>query len=90
MAVGQEPVENAAALLVILGIVNTSDARQYEMDIMDLGRLGQRVCLLAEECGLGVFLTPAVADAQTLKSLNVSEPTKTIAYLFALGQKYVA
>ncbi|MDQ3802525.1 MAG: nitroreductase family protein [Acidobacteriota bacterium] len=90
MAVGQSPVEGAAALILLTRVVDTSDARQYEMDIIDLGRLGQRICLLSEEAGLGVFLTPALADDPTLKSLKSPDPEKTVTYLFALGKKHVA
>jgi nitroreductase len=87
MAVGQAPVEGAAAMILLTRLIDTSNARQYEMDVIDLGRLGQRICLLSEEEGLGVFLTPALADETILKTLKAPDPEKTVTYLFALGKK---
>jgi hypothetical protein len=90
MANGQAPVENAAVIVLLTSVVSVTSAKQYEMDILDLGRLGQRICLIAEELGLGVFLTPAIADGLTLTSLKAPEAEKTVTYLFALGKKNVA
>ncbi len=88
MAVGQAAVEAAAALILLTRTVRTSNATEYEMDILDLGRMGQRVCLIAEELGLGVFLTPALADESTLASLKVPDPENVVAYLFAIGKRH--
>lgn len=89
-AAGQAPVGGASAIVMLTRVVDTSDARKYEMDIIDLGRLGHRVTLLGEELGLGVFLTPALADDPTLGYLKSPDPEKTVTYLFGLGKKYVA
>ena len=89
MAVGQEPIETAAAVILLVRQIQIQSAKAYEMDLLDLGRLGQRLCLVAEELNLGLFLTPAVADAHTMVKLGVENPEETVIYLFAVGEKHV-
>lgn len=88
MAVGQEPVETASSVILLTRRARIQCAKAYEMDLLDLGRIGQRLCLVAEELNLGLFLTPAVADTHTLATLDVKNPEETVIYLFAIGGKH--
>lgn len=85
MTIGQEPISRAAAVvwLVAQNVVNRP--ADYEISIMNLGRLGQRICLAAEATGLGVFLTPAVSDSRTLEALSVEDRTTAVTYAFGIG-----
>lgn len=87
IAVGQAPVEGAAAVILLGVTARCHDPRLYEIDIMTLGRLGQRICLIAEEMGIGVFLTPALNDDLTFQALNMPQIETGIGYLFALGKR---
>jgi hypothetical protein len=82
---GQKPAGAGAATIWILSKIDTDCPGTYELAIMQLGRLGQRICLAATSAGLGVFVTPAVSDARTLDALRLSEPLRWATYLLSIG-----
>jgi Nitroreductase family len=58
LTVGQFPAGSGAATVWLTRTLETSNPAAYELDIIEMGRIGQRICLTATELGLGVFLTP--------------------------------
>ena len=87
MTCGQSPSSTGAATIWLVREIDESSTREYEGSIIDLGRIGQRVCVAAEHENIGVFLTPAVADKATLDALGVVDAANTVTYLFGLGVK---
>ena len=85
LVIGQEPAGSGAVGLWLLIHVDPDRPESYEDEIIQLGRLGQRICLAATACGLGVFLTPAVTDELLTERLGVSDSLNTVAYFFAIG-----
>ncbi|MGH3866086.1 MAG: hypothetical protein ACRDQ4_08100 [Pseudonocardiaceae bacterium] len=74
--------------LVIEWISSLTDPGQparYVMDLIDLGRLGQRICLAGAELGIGVFLTPAVHDCEACSMLGLTDAERRFMYVFGLG-----
>lgn len=57
------------------------------MGLIDLGRIGQRLCEVATDLGIGVFLTPAAYDIQTCELLGITEADRVLIYVFAFGVK---
>jgi hypothetical protein len=83
--IGQGWAAEGAAVLWLIRSVDPSRSSSFEPDIMDLGRLGQRICLAAAAERIGVFLTPALRDAELFRALSVADAGRTIAYSFTLG-----
>lgn len=85
MSAGQTAA-SAGALTVWLSLLtDLAKPVQYVMDLIDLGRLGQRICEVATQMGLAVFVTPAVYDRETCAHLNLNQPDNTLIYLFSVG-----
>lgn len=84
LTIGQAPIASGAATIWVVREVDFSPAR-YLNDTIELGRLGQRICLAATAAVLGVFLTPAVCDSPTFARLRLPAPERSVTYAFALG-----
>lgn len=87
LTIGQSWAGDGAAVVWLVRKVNTRAPEEYEPDIIDLGRLGQRLTLAATEAGVGIFLTPALNDRQLFTRLGISQPGHAMAYAFTLGRK---
>lgn len=64
-----------------------SENKDYNLSIIDLGRIGQRICLLTTDLGLGVCMTPAVNDSQVCSLLNITASNNVVFYSFNIGTK---
>lgn len=86
LTIGQSWAGDGAAVVWLVRALDPSAPERYEPDIMDLGRLGQRLCLAATATGVDIFLTPAVSDAPLFDVLQVECPERAIAYACTLGR----
>ena len=59
----------------------------YEQAQGVLGMFGQRACLWATDAGVGVFVSPAVADAATFDYLGLPNSDRWAGYVLQLGAK---
>lgn len=82
---GQTAASTGALALWISSLTNPGQPARYVMDLVDLGRLGQRICLAGAELGIGVFLTPAVHDSETCSLLGLADAERRLTYVFGLG-----
>jgi len=85
LTAGQSPAGKAAATIWLLQRVDLSKPDEYELAVINLGRVGQRICMKATEIGLGVFQTPAVSDTETMHQFRIEDPVNWVVYLFSLG-----
>lgn len=85
ISAGQSAVSTGALALWISSLTDPGQPARYVMDLIDLGRLGQRICLAGAELGIGVFLTPAVHDRQTCSLLGLTDADRRLTYVFGLG-----
>ena len=85
MTIGQAPASSGAVTIWLLRRLDLAKPEQYELDLIEMGRVAQRFCLLAVQARLGVFLTPAVCDAKSYSALGVEQAANVTAYVLALG-----
>jgi Nitroreductase family len=85
MSAGQTAASAGALTVWLSRLTDIGMPAQYVMDLIDLGRLGQRICEVATEMGLAVFLTPAVYDRDTCNHLNLKQADSMLTYLFSVG-----
>jgi hypothetical protein len=78
------PSSGALALWVSL-LTDPGRPERYLLDLVDLGRVGQRVCAAATELGIAVFVSPAVYDRPTCSMLGIDKPDQRFTYVFGLG-----
>jgi nitroreductase len=87
MTIGQKPAGDGAFVVWVCAEVKFDPPMVYELAALDLGRMGQRLCLTATALGLGVFLTPAVSDDTTFETLGLPDKYRSFVYLFSVGHK---
>lgn len=85
---GQTAASTGALALWISSRTDPGLPARYVMDLVDLGRLGQRICLAGADLGIGVFLTPAVHDSDTCSLLGLAGAERRLTYIFGLGIPY--
>ena len=68
-----------------MGLTDPEDPTGYVTDLLNLGRLGQRLCAVATECELATFLTPAAHDSATCSLLKLAQAERLLTYVFAFG-----
>jgi hypothetical protein len=85
MTIGQEAISWAAVIVWLFAEIPENDPASYELVLLNLGRLGQRICLLGTDLKLGVFMTPAVSDALIFETLRIPNAECHVTYAFGLG-----
>ncbi|WP_026730843.1 nitroreductase family protein [Fischerella sp. PCC 9605] len=85
LTIGQPFVEAGAAAIWLQRELDLSNPARYELDILGLGQIGQRICLAATAQGLGVFMTPAVSDKAIFNEFGISKQVETVIYFFTIG-----
>ena len=85
--IGQQPSSaGAVTIWLYVDIDELRDSAEYEVLAFEVGRTAHRICLAATELGLGVFLTPALSEADTCKLLSIdAPPEQLIPYLISIG-----
>lgn len=86
-SIGQPWTGDGGAAVWLVRELDPDAPPRYEPDLMDLGRLAQRLCLAAVAAGVAVFLTPAVSDAALFAAIQIDEPEFAVAYAFTLGAR---
>ncbi|MDQ2873998.1 MAG: hypothetical protein M3Y33_03940, partial [Actinomycetota bacterium] len=82
---GQTGVSAGALAIWVSSLTEVDRPQRYQMDLVDLGRLGQRICMVATELGMATFLTPAVYDTETCSMLGIEAADRRLTYVFGLG-----
>ena len=82
---GQTATSSGALAIWLSALSDPGHPGQYLMDLVDLGRLGQRICMAATELGVATFLSPAVCDRPTCSMLGIGQAERRITYVFGLG-----
>lgn len=85
MTIGQAPAGSGAATVWLLRRLELREPACYEAEIVEMGRIGQRICLASAAAGIGVFLTPAVHDLATYGTFQITEPHEWVTYVFSIG-----
>lgn len=85
LTIGQGWAAGGAASIWAIRRVDLAAPERYETDILELGRVGQRICISATAMELGVFMTPAVTDRDLFDALHVANPLEHVAYYFTVG-----
>jgi hypothetical protein len=82
---GQSAAAGGAVTVWLSLVTDPYHPAGYLRDLLDLGRLGQRLCEVATSLGLGVFLTPAAYDRKTCTLLGLHDAERLLTYVFAVG-----
>lgn len=82
---GQTAASSGALALWMSSLTEVDQPARYMMDLVDLGRLGQRLCAAAAELEIAVFLTPAVHDRGTCRLLGLGAAERRLTYVFGIG-----
>ena len=89
-ALGQTSVRDAAAVLLLTAVYERSTARYGERGIryvhIEIGHVGQNVCLQAVALKLGAVVIGAFDDSQVKRIANLM-PKEEPLYLIAIGRK---
>ncbi len=87
---GQQWIEDAAVIFIITGALDRTRVkygdRGYRYALLEAGHLGQNLCLLATELGLGTCALGGYIDAEVDKLLDVSLQKEVTLYLIAAGK----
>lgn len=85
LAIGQYPASAGSFSLILVNKSDIDSPVNYEEQFMSLGKIGQRICLIATRENLGAFMTPAIKDKDTFEKLGIPNPELCAAYLFSIG-----
>jgi SagB-type dehydrogenase family enzyme len=89
-ALGQTSVRDAAAVLLLTAIYERTTARYGERGVryvhIEIGHVGQNVCLQAVALRLGAVVIGAFDDPQVKKIANLAAKEEPL-YLIAIGRK---
>lgn len=87
MTIGQSCAGAGSMSVWIISELDLSNPAKYELDMMKLGQIGQRICISCAKQNLGVFMTPAVNDQLTFERLGLDNKKETVIYFFTIGHK---
>lgn len=87
MTIGQHWSSTGSAVFWLMQSMTERDPAIYCETISWLGNCAQRICVLAEFHGLGVFLTPAVHDVKTSTTLGIGDARHTLFYFLEIGTR---
>lgn len=87
---GEKWIANAAVVFIITGVFDRSRIkygdRGYRYLLIEAGHLGQNICLLATESGLGVCPLGGYIDLEVNKLLDINLQKEFTLYLIAVGK----
>lgn len=87
---GERWLERAAVIFIITGVLDRTRIkygdRGYRYILLEAGHLGQNLCLLATELGLGTCAIGGYLDAEVNKLLDISLQKEVAMYLIAAGK----
>ena len=86
----QEWLKEAAVIFIITGILDRTrikyNDRGYRYALIESGHLGQNICLLATELGLGSCALGGYMDSKVDKLLDINMQKEYSLYLIAVGK----
>lgn len=87
---GEKWIEKAAIVFIITGVLDRTRVkygdRGYRYVLFETGHLGQNICLLATELGLGSCPIGGYIDNEVNKLLDISLQKEVALYLIAVGK----
>jgi len=87
---GEKWIESTAVVFIITGVLDRTrikyGERGYRYSLIEAGHLGQNICLLATEVGLGSCPIGGFIDYEVNKLLDISLQKEVALYLIAVGK----
>lgn len=87
---GEKWVEKAAVVFIITGVLDRTRVkygdRGYRYALLEAGHLGQNICLLATEIGLGSCCVGGFIDREVNKLLDIDLQKEVSLYMIAIGR----
>jgi len=87
---GEKWITNAAIVFIITGVLNRTRIkygdRGYRYILIEAGHVGQNICLLATELGLGTCPLGGYIDTEVNKLLDIDLQKEVVLYLIAVGK----
>ncbi len=87
---GEKWIANATMIFIITGVLDRTRIkygdRGYRYVLIEAGHLGQNICLLATEMGLGSCTLGGYIDSQVNKLLDINLQKEFTLYLIAVGK----
>ncbi len=87
---GEKWTKNAAVVFIITGVLDRTrikyDNRGYRYTLIEAGHLGQNICLLATELGLGNCPLGGYIDDEVNKLLDINLQKEVALYMIAIGK----
>lgn len=87
LVIGQEWAGTGAVDIWIKKQVECLNPAMYEMSLMSLGAVGQRICIACTEEGISTFMTPAIKDEISFNNLKMDKSLEIALYHFTIGYK---
>ncbi|MEV2667418.1 hypothetical protein ABNE94_21530 [Paenibacillus larvae] len=87
LVIGQEWAGTGAVDIWIKKQVECLNPAMYEMSLMSLGAVGQRICIACTEEGISTFMTPAIKDEISFNTLKMDKSLEIALYHFTIGYK---
>lgn len=85
LVIGQEWAGSGAIDIWVKKVINFQKKSEYELEIIKLGSIGQRICIACTELDLGIFMTPAIKDIETNQMLQFGDAKQNIFYYHTVG-----
>lgn len=87
---GEGWIENAGVIFIITGVLDRTRIkygnRGYRYALIEAGHLGQNLCLLATELGLGSCPLGGYIDEEVNKLLDINIQKESALYLITVGK----
>lgn len=87
---GEKWIANATVVFIITGVLDRTrikyGERGYRYALIEAGHLGQNICLLATELGLGSCALGGYIDSEVDKLLDINLQKEFVLYLITVGK----
>ena len=87
---GEKWIANTSVIFIITGVLDRTrikyGERGYRYALLEAGHLGQNICLLATELGLGSCALGGYIDQEVDKLLDIDLQEEFTLYLIAVGK----
>jgi hypothetical protein len=89
LTIGQQWLKSSAAAIWLVAHLLLEEPSTYASAHIQLGRMAQRIAILATARKLGVFQTPAIEDNKLIARTGMPQNSSMSAYLVCIGTKRV-
>lgn len=87
---GERWIKNSAVVFIITSVLDRTRIkygdRGYRYSLIEVGHVGQNICLLATELGLGICPLGGYIDTEVNKLLDIDLQKEVALYLIAIGK----